>query len=77
MAGEELLTMSQRHLEALCLGLRTKTGVALADLDHFPQARQTLTGLCEAGLLTMEADYARPTREGFLVADSLALMLSE
>ena len=76
-AGEELLTSSQRHLETLCLGLRTKNGVALADLTHFPQARQTLTSFCEAGLLKIEEDRARPTREGFLVADSLALMLSE
>jgi len=76
-AGEELLTPSQRHLETLCLGLRTKNGVALADLTHFPQARQTLTSFCEAGLLTIEQDRARPTRQGFLVADSLSLMLSE
>ncbi len=76
-AGEELLTESQQHLETLCLGLRTKNGVALADLTHFPQARQTLTSFCEAGLLKIAQDRVRPTRKGFLVADSLALMLSE
>ena len=75
--GEELLTSSQRHLENLCLGLRTKNGVALADLTNFPQARQTLTSFCEAGLLKIKGDRVRPTREGFLVADSLALLLSE
>jgi oxygen-independent coproporphyrinogen III oxidase len=77
IAGEEYLTVTQHHLETLCLGLRTRTGIALADLDHFPQARQTLAGLCEAGLLAIEQDRATPTRKGFLVADSLALMLSE
>ena len=74
IAGQEMLTPSQRHLETLCLGLRTKKGVNLADLTHFPQA---LTNFCEAGLLKIEQGHARPTTEGFLVADSLALMLSE
>jgi putative oxygen-independent coproporphyrinogen III oxidase len=77
VAGAELLTPTQRRLEALCLGLRTSQGVALTTLTHFPQARQTLANLCAAGLLTMEQEWARPTPEGFLVADSLALMLSE
>ena len=77
IAGEELLTETQRRLEALCLGLRTRLGVALADLTPFPQANQTLAGFCQAGLLKVEQGRARPTREGFLVADSLALMLSE
>ncbi len=76
-AGEELLTATQRRLEALCLGLRTRQGVALADLNHFPQANQVLEGFCQAGLLKIRQGRARPTREGFLVADSLALMLSE
>ena len=61
MAGEEMLTQTQRHLETLCLGLRTREGITLADLTPFPQARQTLAGLCEAGLLTIEQDRARPT----------------
>jgi coproporphyrinogen III oxidase-like Fe-S oxidoreductase len=72
-----LLTPCQRRLETLCLGLRTRNGIALADLTHFPQARQTLGNFCEAGLLKIEQDRVRPTRQGFLVADSLALMLSE
>jgi putative oxygen-independent coproporphyrinogen III oxidase len=77
IAGKEYLTQTQQHLETLCLGLRTCKGIALADLIHFPKSEQTLAGLCEAGLLTIEQDRARPTPEGFLVADSLALMLSE
>lgn len=77
IAGEELLTETQRRLEALCLGLRTRPGVALADLTPFPQANQTLAGFCQAGLLKVEQGRVRPTREGFLVADSLAFMLSE
>ncbi len=77
VAGEEILTQTQCRLEALCLGLRTSQGVALAAFSHFPQARQTLANLCAAGLLTIEQDRARPTAEGFLVADSLALMLSD
>ncbi len=77
MAGEEILTEAQQHLEALCLGLRTKRGVGLATFDHFPQARQTLAGFCRDGLMMMKQGRACPTREGFLVADSLAVMLSE
>jgi oxygen-independent coproporphyrinogen-3 oxidase len=77
VAGEELLTETQQRLETLCLGLRTRQGVALADLDHFSQARHVLEGYCQAGLLEVSRGRARPTREGFLVADSLALMLSE
>jgi putative oxygen-independent coproporphyrinogen III oxidase len=76
-AGEELLTDGQLHLENLCLGLRTKNGVALADLINSPLAQQALAGFCEAGLLKIEQDRVLPTRRGFLVADSLALMLSE
>jgi hypothetical protein len=49
----------------------------LADLTPFPQANQTLAGFCQAGLLKVEQGRVRPTREGFLVADSLAFMLSE
>jgi oxygen-independent coproporphyrinogen-3 oxidase len=77
MAGSEVLTESQLHLETLALGLRTWQGVALADLDHFSQARQALKGYCQAGLMEVRKGRARPTREGLLVADSLALMLSE
>jgi putative oxygen-independent coproporphyrinogen III oxidase len=77
LAGQEELTAEQRRLETVCLGLRTSNGVALADLDHFPQARQVLVSFCEAGLLRIEQGRARPTREGLLVADSLADLLSE
>lgn len=76
-AGEELLTEWQQRLETLCLGLRTRQGVALADLDHFSQAHHVLEGYCQAGLMQVSRGRARPTKEGFLVADSLALMLSE
>ena len=77
LAGQEELTAEQRHLETLCLGLRTRQGVALADLSNFPQARQTLANFCEASLVKIDKNRVRPTSKGFLVADSLALMLSE
>ncbi len=77
LAGQEELTAEQRRLETLCLGLRTRQGVALADLSNFPQARQTLANFCEASLVKIDKNRVRPTSKGFLVADSLALMLSE
>jgi putative oxygen-independent coproporphyrinogen III oxidase len=76
-AGSEILTATQLHLESLCLGLRTRQGIALTDLTHFPQADKTLASFVQAGLLQVEQGRALPTTEGFLVADSLALMLSE
>ena len=77
VAGSEVLSDSQLRLEALALGLRTRWGVVLAELGHFPQALQFLAGLEQGGLVTLEQDRICPTRAGFLVADSLAFMLSE
>lgn len=75
--GWEELNPAQVRLEALALGLRTRWGVDLAHLQHFPQGLQVLAGLQQGGLITLDQDRVRPTRAGFLVADSLALMLSE
>lgn len=77
VAGREVLTQEQLRLEILCLGFRTRQGVSLQALKPFPQAVRTLAQYCQAGLLVVEQGRARPTRQGFLVADSLSLMLSE
>lgn len=76
VAGIEVLSDAQLHLEALALGLRTRRGVALTALAHFPQADKIMVEFCEVGLLTLHEGRLCPTREGFLVADSLALLLS-
>ncbi len=76
VTGVEVLSDSQLHLEALALGLRTRRGLALRVLDHFPEAQKVLAEFCEAGLLQVQQGRVCPTREGLVVADSLALMLS-
>jgi len=76
VAGIEVLSDAQLRLEALALGLRTRRGVALTALAYLPQAGKIMGGFCAAGLLAVQQDRLCPTREGFLVADSLALLLS-
>ncbi len=76
LAGSEDLSPEQLHLEKLALGLRTRWGVALAELEHWPQAPQVLPELCRAGLLQVLGERVCPTAEGFIVADGLAALLS-
>ncbi len=72
--GEELLTPEQLELESLYLGLRTKRGVRLPSLrkESLPVVRE----LKRAGLVTIRAGRLCPSRLGYLVADSLPLLLS-
>jgi len=71
--GSEVLTADQLILERLMLGFRTSDGVALQDLAHIPGWRSTLSLLADEGLLSLDDDRARPTVEGFLLADGLPL----
>ena len=75
LAGSELLSRDQFDLEALDLGLRTCEGVDMSILDEFPQSRKVLEQLQKSGLIRVDEGRARLTRKGFLVADSLAVML--
>ena len=72
--GEELLSPEQLELERLYLGLRTRQGIRLPDLreESLPAVRE----LRKAGLATVRGDRLCPSRRGFLVADSLPLLLS-
>lgn len=76
VGGSEVLSPEQLLLEKLALGLRTRWGVALTELAHFPQAQQVLPELCRAGLLQVQGERVCPTPEGFVVADGLAALLS-
>ncbi len=71
--GSERLSQEQAILERLSLQLRTRTGTSLRELDGYEKADQVLPGLLEAGLLEVIGERVVPTREGFLVADSLPL----
>jgi oxygen-independent coproporphyrinogen-3 oxidase len=72
--GEEVLSPEQRELERLYLGLRTRRGVDLLDVreESLPAVRE----LKAAGLVTIRGGRLRPSRRGYLVADSLPLLLS-
>jgi oxygen-independent coproporphyrinogen-3 oxidase len=76
VAGEEILSKEQRDLEFLMLGLRTREGVELDRVGDRLQSEQVLRGLEGTGLVRVEEGRVIPTREGFLVADSLPLLFS-
>jgi len=70
----ELLSADQLELERCYLGMRTRHGVALADLPErsMPMVRQ----LRKARLVRINGDRLIPSTRGFLVADSLPVLLS-
>jgi oxygen-independent coproporphyrinogen-3 oxidase len=70
----ESLSAEQLDLERLYLGLRTSAGIKQEDLPD--NARPILDRLKKAGLLRLEKDRVLPTVYGFLVADSLPVLLS-
>ncbi len=69
----EILSPEQLRLEALYLGLRTREGVSVEFLSRTPGWEKTLRKLQKAGLIEVSQDRAVPTRQGFLLADSLPL----
>jgi oxygen-independent coproporphyrinogen III oxidase len=70
----EVLTPDQIELERCYLGLRTRRGVALEDLPErsMPMVRQ----LRKARLVRLCGNRLIPSNRGFLVADSLPVLLS-
>jgi oxygen-independent coproporphyrinogen-3 oxidase len=76
VAGEEILSKEQQELESLMLGLRTMEGIELDRLGDPTQSEQVLRDLERTGLVRVEKGRIMPTREGFLVADSLPLLFS-
>jgi putative oxygen-independent coproporphyrinogen III oxidase len=72
--GDETLGEDDLALETLYLGFRTREGVALEDLRRYPNWRAVLESLVSESLVTLTGDRARPTLEGFLVADRLPLV---
>ena len=73
MAGSETLTPEQLRLEALCLGFRTREGVALEVIRQFPGWEAVLSELQESGLVQLTAGRVAATPEGLVVADRLPL----
>jgi len=77
VAGREGLTPEQRRLEALYLGVRTTAGVELGVVRESPGGEAVLREVVAAGLMEVRQDRLVPTREGFVVADRLAVWLME
>ena len=81
--ARERLTDDQMRLETLFLGLRTIEGIDLGDFqtaygyDLRSRQRMVLDKLLDEGLLVVKNDHLRATRNGFAVADRLALILSD
>jgi len=73
--SSERLTRDQLDLEALALGLRTSDGVSLPAMTTGPSWEKAIQELRKADLARLNNGRLQPTRKGFLVADSLPLML--
>jgi oxygen-independent coproporphyrinogen-3 oxidase len=76
----EILTLEQLQLEALFLGLRTKTGIDLKryktryGVDLLADKKTIIDALIKNKLVEFKNGFLRPTRAGMAVADSLALI---
>ena len=73
VAGSEALTPEQLRLEALCLGFRTREGVALEVIRQHPRWQVPLAELQEARLVMLANGRVVATPEGLVVADRLPL----
>ncbi len=72
--GSEDLSQGQIDLEDLYLGFRTKEGVPLSLIGKFSSGEKVLSDLMERGIVSVNREFAVPTLEGFLVADTLPLL---
>jgi oxygen-independent coproporphyrinogen III oxidase len=70
---QEELTPEQVQLEKISLGLRTKAGLDLENLNGINLEK--VQGLVESGLVLMCANRLVPAVRGFLVADRLPLLI--
>jgi oxygen-independent coproporphyrinogen-3 oxidase len=76
----EILSVEQLQLEALFLGLRTKTGIDLKfyetkyGSDLLTNRKTIVDELIKNKLLELKNGFLRPTLAGMAVADSLALI---
>jgi oxygen-independent coproporphyrinogen-3 oxidase len=74
---EETLSADQLRLEALMLGLRTRDGVDLGVLVRNADSDAVLVRLCDSGYVRIHGGRLMPTRKGFLIADSLPILLTD
>jgi oxygen-independent coproporphyrinogen-3 oxidase len=76
VGGSETLTEEQLQLEALYFGFRTRDGFDVELVRSTPGWEKIVLQLENSGLATLKDGRVMPTREGFLVADSLPLLFS-
>jgi oxygen-independent coproporphyrinogen-3 oxidase len=70
----ELLSKDQLDLESLALGFRTSDGVSTHAPGGGLRSSEVVEELQKSGLVKVRNGRMKPTRRGFLVADSLPLM---
>jgi oxygen-independent coproporphyrinogen-3 oxidase len=81
-AGRERLTNAQRATEIILLGLRTREGFSLKELQNacgvdLPAEKGSVLARAESdGLLRRKAGRIEPTLKGMAVADQLAADLA-
>jgi putative oxygen-independent coproporphyrinogen III oxidase len=76
MAGREELSSEQLKLESLFLGLRTKDGIDLDAVAENTALDTVLAQLQRSRHIEIHDGKLIPTRKGFLIADSLPLLLN-
>jgi putative oxygen-independent coproporphyrinogen III oxidase len=74
VAGREVLTSDERHLERLFLGLRTVEGISLESAG--PLCAQTVSRAQAAGWLESRPDRLVATPEGWLRLDEMLVALT-
>jgi len=83
VAASETLTDEQLRLEAVFLGLRTKSGICFQDYklrygyDLLSEKAEIISLLAERGLIEIKTGCLRPTLAGMAVADSLAFIMGD
>ena len=70
--GEDL-TEEQKRIESVSLGLRTREGIKITEIQHDPRLKEVIQTLQDMGYLHVHGERLIPTEKGFLVADGLAL----
>lgn len=76
VAGSEVLSKEQMHLERLLFGFRTQWGVEAAQLPG-DRCEKRVEDLQRKGFIEVREGRVRPTLKGYLFADRLPLMVSE
>lgn len=76
--GHEILSVQQRLMETVCLGLRTNDGIDVPEAERRFHAavpedkKRLLASFVDEGLLKQTGTCLQPTRKGLLLSDGMA-----